>query len=134
MLCVISSYLYNDIREQNIYGIITVDNYRYRLHELTAEIGEAHYGDVRLSYAETVQSVGLQIHWNMSVALMYGHKCANVFRFQPYKHNKMDHIIVDKRMHCYQVMSATNTHYLVRRYLCQKVIDDGNLDLKWSTV
>ncbi len=104
------------------------------MHELTAEIAEAHYGDARMAYAETVSSVGLQIHWNMSVALMAGHPCRNLFTFQPFRKNKMDHILVDRNMHCYQVTWAAKTHYMGRRYICQKLHADGNLDLKWHTV
>ncbi len=104
------------------------------MHEITAEIAESHYGDCKAAFCEKAASVGLQIHWNMSVILMGGHSCFDSFHFEMYTPGKMDHIVVDNKMRCYQFNGSHRDGWMVRRYLCRKIKQQGLLSMKWEDV
>ncbi len=105
------------------------------MHEITAEVGEAHYGKARVSYAEQTPNIGLQIHTNMNIAVLGGHACASRFSFTKYLPGRMDHILVDRNKHCYQVQqkdTSPENKYTVKRYLCHKYETLDDLNLNWA--
>ena len=106
------------------------------MHELTAEIAEAHYGVARESYAEQTHSIGIQIHTNMAFGLMCGHLCRLGFQFSPFTSElKMEHVVVDRKMRCFKYEEEwRHGLYKVRRYHCSKLKVDDGLDLDWGSV
>ena len=105
------------------------------MHQITAEIAEDHFGKARVSYQEQTPNIALQIHTNMNIALLGGHACATRLSFKKYTPGKMDHILVDRYKHCYQVQHTDTMpghKYIVRRYLCHHYQTNDDLNLNWS--
>ena len=115
------------------FALISIDIYRYRLMDMSAEIGEAHYGKARSSFAEQTQSLGIQIHYNCLAALEAGHTCGTVFKFRPYVTNAMDHILITRRMEVFKFDSTWRKGiYNARRYLLKRIETTDGLD--WASV
>lgn len=137
--------MYSDVQEilgrefcsPNLHAFSHLPMWRnkLRMHKMSAEIGEDHWGHNRAAFGEQSHSIGKQIDRQGLFRFMDGHSCVYGFNVGPRTNDtSMNHIVVDRKMNIYYVDKVmADNDLLCRRVLCTK-FKSANNNYNWASV